>query len=823
MIEGLTPRAKKVIEVVAHEEAKRLNQTSLLPEHILLGFIRMGDGIAIDTLISLGVDLDMLRTKLEKAVRSNSDSVVVLGDIPPSLRIEKVLKYSAEESEILVHQYIGTEHLLLGILREENSSGAMILNGYGVDVENARRQILKTLGFGKMTINSRSRKQIKTPTLDEFGRNLIDDAKSGKLDPVVDRSNEIERLVQILSRRKKNNPVLIGEPGVGKTAIVEGLAINISEGVVPEVLLDRKVITLDLAAMVAGTKYRGEFEERLKNVIKEIRSANNVILFIDELHSIIGAGGAEGSMDAASMLKPALARGELQCIGATTLNEYKKYVEKDAALERRFQPIMVEEPSVENTVKILEGIKANYELHHKVQYSTEAITAAAYLADRYVSDRFLPDKAIDLLDEAGARARLSRTTRPLKFRELEKNIKELNEQKDQFVKEQSYEEAAKVRDDVQGLKKELKYLTEKWHKGNNEDNPVISEADITKIVSSMTGIPLNRIAESESEKLLRMEDELHTRVIGQHAAIEAVSRAVRRSRTGLKSPKRPSGSLIFLGPTGVGKTELAKALAEYLFGEDDALIRIDMSEFMEKSSVSRLVGAPPGYVGYEEGGELTEKIRRRPYSVVLLDEIEKAHPDVFNILLQVMEEGQLSDNLGHTVDFRNTVLIMTSNVGGRELTESDSLGFSSSKSDKQDFTEMEAKVLSEMRRQFSPEFINRIDEVVVFHALNRDEINNILDIMLSELIERLAEKNFDLSIDDEAKIFLIDKGFDKKYGARPLRRVIQKEIEDPLASRLLQPSFPRSGKIDVTISEDKKELSFELIEDVKTDNVAEQE
>lgn len=793
MFEGLTPRAQKIIGLMAQEEARRLNHDRLLPEHILLGLLKHGQGIAIDTLKNLGVVLEDLQHDIEKAIRKSGE-ILMLGEVPPSPRIEKILRYSAEESKNLGHTYIGTEHLLLGILREDNSKAAMILESRGVKLDMVRNNILKLLGFGTMPKRSGG-ESVKTPTLDDFSRDLTEIARQGKLDPVIGRQKEIERVVQILSRRKKNNPVLIGEPGVGKTAIVEGLARNIVSGEVPELLLNRRVVTLDLPSLVAGTKYRGEFEERLRNVINEIRKANNIILFIDELHTLIGAGGAEGAIDAANMLKPALARGELQCIGATTLNEFRKHIERDAALERRFQPILVEEPLVSETVQILHGLKDNYETHHKVRYSDDAIEAAANLAHRYIKDRFLPDKAVDLLDEAGAKARLASSTRPASFVELEKEIETLNREKDDLVRIQNYEKAADVRDKVKLRKEELKQLTESWRQSIDKDTPLIGYEDISKVVSSITGIPLARLTESESKRLLRMEEDLHKRVIGQEDAIAAVSRAVRRSRTGLKSPKRPTGSFIFLGPTGVGKTELARALAELLFGNEDALLRFDMSEFMEKHSVSRLIGAPPGYVGYDEGGALTEKVRRRPYSVLLLDEIEKAHQDVFNILLQVMEDGQLTDNLGHTVDFRNTVIILTSNVGAREITKDVSLGFSSTSDSEQDFSEMKEKALAELRREFSPEFLNRVDEVVVFHALTWTHIATILDLMLAELSSRLSEKGILLELKEGAREEIIRQGYNRKYGARPLRRTIQREIEDPLAQRFLAGEFAERSRI----------------------------
>ena len=799
MFEGFTPKVQKIINLLAQEEAKKLNHDRLLPEHVLLGLLKHGEGIAVDTLKNLGVDLQDLQHDIINSM-SRSGETIMLGEVPPSPRIEKILRYSAEESKSLGHTYIGTEHLLLGIMREENSKATLILESRGVKLDKVRAGILKLLGFGNLPRGA-APETVKTTTLDEFGRDLTEIARQGKLDPVIGRQTEIGRVVQILSRRKKNNPVLIGEPGVGKTAIVEGLARNIVSGDVPEILLNRRLVTLDLPSLVAGTKYRGEFEERLRNVINEIRKANNIILFIDELHTLIGAGGAEGAIDAANMLKPALARGELQCIGATTLNEFRKHIERDTALERRFQPILVEEPSVKEAIQILHGLRGNYEEHHKVSYSEEAIEAAANLAHRYIKDRFLPDKAVDLLDEAGAKARLASTTRPASFLELEKEIEFLNSEKDEFVRIQNYEKAADVRDKVKMRKEELKRLTESWRESMNNDTPIIGYDDISRIVSATTRIPLARLTESESQKLLSMEEDLHKRVIGQEDAIAAVSRAVRRARTGLKSPKRPTGTFIFLGPTGVGKTELARALAELLFGNEDALICFDMSEFMEKYSVSRLIGAPPGYVGYEEGGDLTERVRRRPYSVLLLDEIEKAHPDVFNILLQVMEDGQLTDNLGHTVDFRNLVIILTSNVGAREITKEASLGFAAFSDDEREFSDMKEKALSELRRVFNPEFLNRVDEVVVFHALTHPHITSILDIMLQELNERLGEKGMSIRVSAAAKDALIKRGFNRKYGARPLRRTIQKEIEDPLAQTLLVDGITADRRVLVDYDE----------------------
>ena len=801
--EELTPRAHKIINILAQEEAKRLNHDQLTPEHILLGLIRDGEGIAVKALINLGINLDQLRTDIELAVKKTGGTLL-LGDVPPSPRIEKVLKLAAYEARNLGHTYIGTEHLLLGILREESGTAALLLESKDVNLEKVRNEILRLLGHTGF-VKPKDKKDIKTPNLDEFGRDLTQLARQKELDPVIGREKEIQRVIQILSRRKKNNPVLIGEPGVGKTAIVEGLAINIVNENVPEVLIDKRVLTLDLASIVAGTKYRGEFEERLKNIMKEIRKANNVIIFIDELHTLIGAGGAEGAIDAANMLKPALARGELQCIGATTLNEYKKYIERDAALERRFQPILVGEPTVEETIEILNGLKAGYETHHKVKYLDEAIVSAAVLSKRYITDRFLPDKAVDLIDEAGAKARLENTIRPKEITDLEKEIQKLSGIKDEYVKAQDYEKAAEMRDKVNELKRQLRNMKENWKRGMNQEIPVIGTEDIAKIIAFTTGIPVNRIAESESIKLLKMEDELHKRVIGQNEAIEAICRAIRRSRAGLKSQKRPMGSFIFLGPTGVGKSELARTLANFLFGNDEALIRVDMSEFMERHSVSRLVGAPPGYVGYDEGGELTEKVRRRPYSVILLDEIEKAHPDVFNILLQVMEEGQLSDNLGHRVDFRNSVLIMTSNVGAREINKGSSLGFSSNETF--DFTSIKYKAMNELKRVFNPEFLNRVDEVVVFHPLTKNDLFKIIDLMITEVEERLKERKMKLKVNQKVKEYIIEKGYDPKFGARPLRRSIQKLIEDPLSTKILEGKFNDGDTIFISISKDK-ELIF---------------
>lgn len=810
MFKGLTQRAQKVLTILAQDEAKRFHSDQLLPEHIVLALLKEGGGLGFQALQKCMIDPAKMQIELEKSI-PRKKSGFILGDVPPSPRGKKVLEDSAEEARMLGHEYIGTEHLLLACSREEGGETARILESYNANIDMMREIVAELSGTsptgaaggamprssGPQKRKSSSSQKKTTPTLDEFARDLTQYATEGKLDPVVGRSREIERVIQILARRSKNNPVLIGEPGVGKTAIVEGLAISIVEAGAPEVLMSKRVLTLDLASLIAGTKYRGEFEERLKRVMKEIVTAGNIILFIDELHTIIGAGGAEGAIDASNMLKPALSRGEIQCIGATTLNEYRKYIEKDAALERRFQTIFVDEPSVEETIQILQGIKGQYEDHHNVSYTPGSLEVSALLSRRYITDRYLPDKAIDLMDEAGSRKRIHNSVRPTELADLEKEIERLTQEKQSLVNSQNYERAAAVRDQVRELKTRVEKMRSEWKVTLKTEQNVVDSEDIQYVISDITGIPLARIAQSEQEKLLHVEQELHKRVIGQNDAISVIASAIRRSRTGLSSPSRPMGSFVFLGPTGVGKTLLAKTLAEFMFGSQDALVRIDMSDFMEKHNVSRLVGAPPGYVGYEEGGLLTERIRRKPYSVILLDEIEKAHPDVFNILLQVLEEGELQDNLGHKVSFRNTIMIMTSNAGAREITRDSMVGFQSSDESVFEYREIRASAMNELKKFFRPEFINRVDETVVFHSLDRDHVRRILDIELAEVQTRLAEKDILLEVKKSAKDYIIDNGYEIKYGARPLRRTIQREIEDPLSMEMLKGRFESGDRIIV--------------------------
>jgi len=842
VFKGLTQRAQRILTVLAQEEARRAHSDQLLPEHIVIAILRDGEGVACKALSALNIDIVDFRGELEQD-KQKRKSAIVFGDAHPSKRTRTLLEAAAEEARSLGHDYVGTEHLLVAASREKDSAIYRYLSTHSVDAELIKHAAFEFSGFGPNRGDGASSmhthpsessglraslsgdaegalsegvlsegalseegpgfspkdarlskggstgrlqgKQSKTPLLDEFCRDLTSLAAEGKVDPVVGRRREIDRVIRILARRTKNNPVLVGEPGVGKTAVVEGLALLIAADSVPEMLIGKRLLSLDIASVVAGTKYRGEFEDRLKKLLREVVLSGNVILFIDELHTIIGAGGAEGTIDASNMLKPALARGELQCIGATTLAEYRKHLEKDAALERRFQAVLVEEPSTGETGEILRGIRSRYEDFHKVHFTDKAIEAAVLLSSRYISGRFLPDKAIDLLDEAGAKKRIERSARPPQIADIEEAIQRLTERKLALVSTQDYEGAAAARDEVRALRERLELAREDWDRSNREDKPEVGEADVQEVIAEVTGIPLSRLAESEGRRLLKIEEDLHRAIVGQDDSIRAVASAIRRSRAGVSSPRRPLGSFIFLGPTGVGKTLLAKRLAEYLFGSEEALVRIDMSDFMEKHNVSRLVGAPPGYIGYEEGGALTEKIRRNPYRVVLFDEIEKAHHDVFNLLLQVLEEGELKDNLGHTVSFRNTVIIMTSNAGAREISRDAKLGFSVS-TGIMSVKEIKDSALAELKRLFNPEFINRVDDLVVFHALDREQVARILEIQIGELQARLAEKEYQLKVTDPAKDLLIRGGYDPKYGARPMRRMIQRSVEDPLAALLLE-------------------------------------
>ncbi|HHZ20013.1 MAG TPA: ATP-dependent Clp protease ATP-binding subunit [Firmicutes bacterium] len=799
MFERFTERARRVV-FLSQQEAARLRHNVVGTEHLLLGLIAEGEGVAAKALENLGISLDRVRNEIERII--GTGDAMPLMEIPFTPRAKRVLELALDEGRQLGHNYVGTEHILLGLIREGEGIAAQVLKNLGADLEKVRSQVLQLLGgssavpgqYGQGTGNAR------TQTLSQFGRDLTEQAKVGKLDPVIGREKEIERVVQVLSRRTKNNPVLIGEPGVGKTAIVEGLAQKITSGDVPEVLRNKRVFTLDLGAMVAGSKYRGEFEERLKKVMEEIRNAGDVILFIDELHTLIGAGAAQGAIDAANILKPALARGELQCIGATTIDEYRKHVEKDAALERRFQPIMVGEPSLEEAKKILEGLRDRYEAHHRVKITNDAIEAAVVLSDRYITDRFLPDKAIDLIDEAASKVRLKVTTVPPDLKDIEAELTQVQKEKEAAIQNEEFEKAAQIRDKEQQLRTKLEELQQQWTKEKGMTEATVAEEDIAQIVSSWTGIPVAKLKQEEAERLLKLEEVLHSRVIGQDEAIAAVAQAVRRAHAGLKDPKRPIGSFIFLGPTGVGKTELTRALAEALFGDENAMVRIDMSEYMERHTVSRLVGAPPGYVGYEEGGQLTERVRRRPYSVVLLDEIEKAHPEVFNILLQVLEDGRLTDAKGRTVDFKNTVLIMTSNVGANLIQRGTNIGFKAvdeGEEQKDEYNRMKERILEELKRTFRPEFLNRIDETIVFHALTREQISEIVELMLQSVRKQLAEKKIQLEVAEEAKEVLVKEGYDPAFGARPLRRAIQRLIENPLAEEILKGRFPEGTTVRV--------------------------
>ncbi len=801
MYERFTDRARKVMQL-ANQEAQRFNHEYIGTEHILLGLVKEGSGVAANVLKNLDIDLRKIRLEVEKIVQSGPD-MVTMGKLPQTPRAKKVIEYSIEEARNLNHNYVGTEHLLLGLLREQEGVAAQVLMNLGLKLEDVREEVLNLLGHnmdpnesGSGGERTASKGKSKTPALDSFGRDLTELARQGKLDPVIGRQHEIERVIQVLSRRTKNNPVLLGEAGVGKTAIVEGLAQLVVDSNVPELLRDRRIVVLDLAMMVAGTKYRGQFEERIKAVMNEVRRAKNTILFIDELHTLVGAGGAEGAIDASNVLKPALARGEIQCIGATTLDEYRKYIEKDGALERRFQQIIVNPPSKEETVEILRGLRDRYEAHHRVQIKDEALAAAVELSDRYISGRCLPDKAIDVIDEAGARVRLKAMTRPPDLKEIDAQIEQLNQEKEAAVAEQDFEKAAHLRDQADKLKKKKETITKEWREKSKEIDGVVDEEVIAEVVSKMTGVPLKRLESDETARLLKMEEELHKAVVSQHEAIVAIAKAVRKSRAGLKDPKRPIGSFIFAGPTGVGKTLLAKQLAKFMFGDENALVQIDMSEYMEKHNVSRLIGAPPGYVGYEEGGQLTEKIRRRPYSVVLLDEIEKAHPDVWNMLLQIMEEGRLTDNVGRTVDFKNTILIMTTNIGAQEITGKAAFGFGK-KDDQTTYEKMKETLKTAMESNFRPEFLNRVDDIIVFRSLVKSDLKKIIDIELAKVVKRLKEKNLKLELTEEAKDVVIEKGTSLEFGARPLRRAIEHLLEDPLAEQLLNGAF--EGKDTITV------------------------
>jgi ATP-dependent Clp protease ATP-binding subunit ClpC len=825
---NFTPRAQQVL-ALARKEADRFNHSYVGTEHLLLGLIKLGQGVAVNVLERMGLELDAVRMEVEKEVGTGPPQKSG-GNIPYTPRVKKVLALANKEAKSLNHSYVGTEHLLLGLLREGEGVAARVLRRLEVDIQRTRNEILSeidpnfspdeqedddtdgefeeedesTASAGKAEPEGKT----KTPALKAFGRDLTKVAREGGLDPVIGRESEIERVIQILCRRTKNNPVLIGEAGVGKTAIVEGLAQEIATGNVPEILRDKHVVTLDLALMVAGTKYRGQFEERIKAVMDEIRKVKNVILFIDELHTIVGAGSAEGAMDASNIIKPALSRSELQCVGATTLNEYRKYIEKDSALERRFQQVKVDEPSVDDAIKILEGLQEKYESHHKAKFTPEAIEASVKLTSRYLTARYLPDKAIDVLDEAGARARIGTMTRPPAIKELEADIERINREKISAIAEQNFEKAASLRDDEKNAKKNLEDTLKSWRAVSSETIVTVTDEDIMAVVSKWTGVPLRRMEQKETEKLLKMEDELRGRVIGQDEAVIAISKALRRSRADLKDPRRPIGSFLFLGPTGVGKTYLARNLAEFMFGDPDALIQIDMSEYMEKFTASRLIGSPPGYVGYEEGGQLSEAVRRRPYSVVLFDEVEKAHPDVMNLLLQILEEGTVTDSLGRKIDFRNTIIIMTSNVGASSIKRQTSLGFGAMSEDEADFEGMKAKILEESKRYFKPEFLNRLDDLVVFHMLEKKDLNQIVELEVNKLVKRLRDKSIALTLTAESRDFLSEKGFDPAYGARPMRRAVEKYLEDPLAEALLRGDIKEGDAVNVVRKPDAETLDF---------------
>ncbi|MGC1321089.1 MAG: ATP-dependent Clp protease ATP-binding subunit [Candidatus Udaeobacter sp.] len=864
---NFTPRAQQVL-ALARKEADRFNHNYVGTEHLLLGLIKLGQGVAVNVLQKMGLDLETVRMEVEKQVGSGPETKMV-GNVPYTPRVKKVLALAGKEAKALNHSYVGTEHILLGLLREGEGVAARVLKTLELDIERTRNEILKELdpnftpseaeqegepakkdvktpalrAFGRdLTELARkgeldpvigrrneilkeldpnftpseaeqegepAKKDVKTPALRAFGRDLTELARKGELDPVIGRRNEIERVIQVLCRRTKNNPVLIGEAGVGKTAIAEGLAQEISNGNVPELLRDKRVITLDLALMVAGTKYRGQFEERIKAVMDEIRRSKNVILFIDELHTIVGAGSAEGAMDASNIIKPALSRGELQCVGATTMNEYRKYIEKDAALERRFQTIKVDAPTVDEAIQILKGLRPKYEAHHKAKLTDEALETAVRFSDRYITGRFLPDKAIDVMDEAGARARINSMTRPPDVKDIEKEIEAIRLEKEGAIKAQDFEKAASLRDKEKQTKEKLDAILTKWREEREEKEVVVTGDDMMHIISKVTGVPLQRMEEQETQKLLRMEAELKERVIGQHEAVTAISKALRRSRADLKDPKRPIGSFVFLGPTGVGKTYLARTLAEFMFGDADALIQIDMSEYMEKFTASRLIGSPPGYVGYEEGGQLSEAVRRRPYSVVLFDEIEKAHPDVMHLLLQILEDGKITDSLGRKIDFRNTIIIMTSNVGAELLKKQTVMGFGAP-SEGHDYDSMRDKILDETKRVFKPEFLNRLDEIIVFHSLGKPELLRIVDLEVDKVLTRIKAKDVHIDLQQSAKEFLIDKGYDPQYGARPMRRAVERFLEDPLAEELLRGNVKPGDRVDVVAGDGK--LSFQVPE-----------
>ncbi len=809
MYERFTDRARRVMQL-ANQEAQRFNHEYVGTEHILLGLVKEGSGVAANVLKNLDVDLRKIRVEVEKIVQSGPD-MVTMGKLPQTPRAKKVIEYAIEEARNLNHNYVGTEHLLLGLLREQEGVAAQVLMNLNLKLEEVREEVLNLLGHGMDAGgggggsgegergSSPKGGKSKTPALDSFGRDLTDLARQGKLDPVIGRTNEIERVVTVLSRRQKNNPVLLGEAGVGKTAIVEGLAQLIVEGNVPELLRERRIVVLDLAMMVAGTKYRGQFEERIKAVMNEVRRAKNTILFIDELHTLVGAGGAEGAIDASNVLKPALARGEVQCIGATTLDEYRKYIEKDSALERRFQRVDVNPPSKAEALEILRGLRDRYESHHRVQITDEALEASVELSDRYITGRCLPDKAIDVVDEAGARVRLKAMTRPPDLKELDEQIERLNQDKEEAVANQDFERAAALRDQADKLKKKKETINREWREKSQHIDGTVDEEVVAEVVSKMTGIPLTRLEAEESERLMRMEQEIQKKVISQSEAIKRISTAVRRSRAGLKNPNKPIGSFVFAGPTGVGKTLLAKSLAEFMFGDADSLIALDMSEYMEKHNVSRLIGAPPGYVGYEEGGQLTEKIRRRPYAVVLLDEIEKAHPDVYNMLLQIMEEGRLTDSFGRVVDFKNTIIIMTTNAGAESISTSQQFGFRGRDDDGHNYEQMKGRLTAAIEKYFRPEFLNRLDDVIVFHQLTHDNLKHIVEIELAKVRGRLRDRGLELNLTDESKEFIVKKGTNTEYGARPLRRAIENLVEDPLAETLLRGIFKGKDTVSVRL------------------------